>query len=365
VGKRAQCVTIPPTGITARTQKRLQTKIGEVDRLVILRGDVPLLRQETLERLLAQQEATDAALATLEGAPGAGLISGVPNTLWTYLPQADLADLSALVTLAAQQGERVATVPPTEAMEALRVTDRQTLSAAGRALRDRINEHWMNAGVTITDPATTYIGPGVTIGQDSIIQPNTHLRGETKIGEESVIGPNTIIKSCKIGRRCTVLASVLQHAVMEDESDIGPFGRLRKGAHLKRGVHMGSFGEVKNSTLGEDVHMGHFSYVGDADVGPRVNLSAGIITCNYDGRNKHRTTIGRDAFVGSGTLLVAPVELGDEAHTGAGAVVTRDVPAGKLAYGVPARIKGTSPLSSQEKAAPQNQEEALEDRESE
>jgi bifunctional UDP-N-acetylglucosamine pyrophosphorylase/glucosamine-1-phosphate N-acetyltransferase len=111
--------------------------------------------------------------------------------------------------------------------------------------------------------------------------------------------------------------------------------------------------------------MGHFSYVGDADVGPRVNLSAGIITCNYDGRNKHRTTIGRDAFVGSGTLLVAPVELGDEAHTGAGAVVTRDVPAGKLAYGIPARIKGTSPLSSQEKAAPQNQEEALEDRESE
>ncbi len=342
---RARFVTVTPTRIPANARQAIQRHVGDAAQLLILRGDAPLLQRETLEQLLAQQTATGAAFATLENAPEAGVLSGRPDTLWNYLPSGDLDDLASLVTRAASDGERVATVLPGEPLEATRVTTRLALSTATRALCRRINRRWMEAGVTLVDPATTYIEPGVTIGRDSVIQPNTHLRGATAIGEESVIGPNSIVDGCTIGDRCTVQASVIEGATIEDESDIGPFGRLRKGAHLKQGVHMGSFGEVKNSTLGEGSHMGHFSYLGDAEVGPNVNLSAGIITCNYDGRQKHRTTIGRDVFLGSGTLMVAPVEIGEGAQTGAGSVVTHDVPAGKLAFGVPARIKGETSLS--------------------
>jgi len=133
---------------------------------------------------------------------------------------------------------------------------------------------------------------------------------------------------------------------MEKGSEIGPFGHLRKGAHLAAGVHMGNFGEVKNSYLGPGAKMGHFSYLGDATVGEGANIGAGTITCNYDGQRKHRTVIGRNAFVGSGTMLVAPIEVGDNATTGAGSVVTRDVPANSVAYGVPARVK-RSPSSEE------------------
>jgi bifunctional UDP-N-acetylglucosamine pyrophosphorylase/glucosamine-1-phosphate N-acetyltransferase len=129
---------------------------------------------------------------------------------------------------------------------------------------------------------------------------------------------------------------------MEEESNIGPFGHLRKGAHLGKGVHMGNFGEVKNSYLGPGVKMGHFSYLGDATVGAEANIGAGTITCNYDGERKHRTIIGREAFIGSDSMLVAPVEIGDGAKTGAGSVVTHDVPAGGVAYGVPARVQPVS-----------------------
>jgi bifunctional UDP-N-acetylglucosamine pyrophosphorylase / glucosamine-1-phosphate N-acetyltransferase len=128
---------------------------------------------------------------------------------------------------------------------------------------------------------------------------------------------------------------------MEEESDVGPFGHLRKGAHLAKGAHMGNFGEIKNATLGPGAKMGHVSYLGDATVEAGANIGAGTITCNYDGKRKHRTTIGARAFIGSGTMLVAPVEIGDGATTGAGSVVTRDVPAGSVAYGVPAKVRPT------------------------
>jgi len=140
-----------------------------------------------------------------------------------------------------------------------------------------------------------------------------------------------------VGSRCRVLASVLEGALLEDEVEIGPFGHLRKGAHLARGVHMGNFGEVKNSYLGPGTKMGHFSYVGDATIGPDVNIGAGTITCNFDGKKKNRTEIGEGAFIGSDTMLVAPVKIGAGARTGAGSVVTRDVEPDTLAVGVPAR----------------------------
>jgi bifunctional UDP-N-acetylglucosamine pyrophosphorylase/glucosamine-1-phosphate N-acetyltransferase len=152
-----------------------------------------------------------------------------------------------------------------------------------------------------------------------------------------VIGPNSIIRDSKIGSGCKVLASVLEGAWLEDDVDMGPFARLRKGAHLGKHVHMGNFGEVKDSYLHDNVKMGHFSYIGNADIGSGTNIGAGTITCNYDGEKKYPTEIGADVFIGSDTMLVAPLKIGDGAHTGAGAVVTKDVPPDTLVVGMPAR----------------------------
>jgi bifunctional UDP-N-acetylglucosamine pyrophosphorylase/glucosamine-1-phosphate N-acetyltransferase len=202
----------------------------------------------------------------------------------------------------------------------------------------------MLAGVTLVHPETTYIDADVEIGPDTVIWPNSFLHGRTTIGRACTIGPGSVIRDSTIDDGCKVELSVIEQAVMEEESEIGPFGHLRKGAHLGKGVHMGNFGEVKNSYLGPGVKMGHFSYLGDATVGAEANIGAGTITCNYDGKRKHRTIIGEEAFIGSGNMLVAPLEIGDGATTGAGAVVTHDVPAGSVAYGVPARVR-SAPLS--------------------
>lgn len=204
-------------------------------------------------------------------------------------------------------------------------------------MRRRINQTHMLNGVTMIDPATAYIEAGVTIGRDTVIMPNTYLHGNTEIGEGNVIGPNSIIHDSKIGDRCKVLSSVLEGATLENDVDMGPFARLRKGAHLGNHVHMGNFGEVKDSHLGEGVKMGHFSYIGNAKIGANTNIGAGTITANYDGEKKNFTEIGEDVFIGSDTMLVAPLKLGDGARTGAGAIVTKDVAEDTLVVGMPAR----------------------------
>jgi bifunctional UDP-N-acetylglucosamine pyrophosphorylase/glucosamine-1-phosphate N-acetyltransferase len=195
----------------------------------------------------------------------------------------------------------------------------------------------MEAGVRIVDPATTYVAPGVQVAAGTEIRPNTTIGAGSVIGARCVIGPNTVISDSRIGDGCTVTASVLEGAVLEDGVEIGPFSHLRPGAHLEADVHVGNFVEVKASRLGRGTKVGHFSYVGDAQVGERVNIGAGTVTCNYDGETKSMTTIGDDVFVGSDTMLVAPVTLGKGARTGAGAVVTEDVPDGATVAGVPAR----------------------------
>jgi len=277
---------------------------GQTDLVLVTYADMPLLTVETLRRLVQRQQE-----------------SAGPITILTLMHENP-----AVVT---KDGD-----------ETLGINTRVHLAEAESVLRRRINERWMLAGVTIVDPGTTYIEPDVKVGQDTTIWPNTHLRGETTIAEHCHIGPNTIIADCQIGRRCRVVASVLEQAVMEDDSDIGPFGHLRKGARLCEGAHMGNFGEMKNSTLGPGAKMGHFSYLGDAEVGAGANIGAGTITCNYDGVRKHKTVIGEGAFIGSDSMLVAPVRVGKEAKTGAGSVVTHDVPEGAVAYGVPARVRG-------------------------
>ena len=246
--------------------------------------------------------------------------------------------MTDLVEIAVSQGHRVAAFKVDDATEMLGINTRVHLAEAEAVLRSRINRRHMESGVTLIDPATTYIDDGVTIGRDTVLFPATHLRGTTSIGQGCRIGPGSWVENTIVGDSCVVTYSVLEDATVESNVAIGPFAHLRRGAHLASGVHMGNFGEVKNSYLGPGVKMGHFSYLGDAQVGSEANIGAGTITCNYDGSQKHRTEIGAGAFIGSDTMLVAPVQVGEGARTGAGSVVTHDVPAGKIVVGVPARL---------------------------
>jgi len=206
-------------------------------------------------------------------------------------------------------------------------------------VRQRLCQRLMLAGVTIVDPTTTYIEDGVSVAAETVIHPNTVIYGRTRIGKGCQIGPNSIVSDSTIGDRCRVVASVVEGAVLESDVNVGPFSHLRSGTYLARGVHVGNFAEVKKSRLGPGAKMGHFGYVGDAQVGDEVNIGAGTVTCNFDGVSKHRTTIDRGAFIGSDTMLVAPVRVGEGASTGAGSVVNRDVPPNTVAAGVPARIR--------------------------
>lgn len=192
-------------------------------------------------------------------------------------------------------------------------------------------------GAHIISPNTTFIEPGVKIGEGTIIEPNTTISGTTTIGERCRIGPNTVIADSRIGDEVTVFASVVEGAVIERGADVGPFSHLRPGAHLEAGVHVGNFVEVKAARIGTGSRAGHFSYIGDARIGADVNIGAGTVTCNYDGENKNETIIEDGAFIGSDTMLIAPVRVGRKAATGAGSVVTKDVPKGVKVAGVPAR----------------------------
>jgi bifunctional UDP-N-acetylglucosamine pyrophosphorylase/glucosamine-1-phosphate N-acetyltransferase len=262
--------------------------------------------------------------------------------LWDALSRIPLSPkgeyyLTDLIGIAVDDGHTVQAVTIDDPAEVIGINTRVHLAEATALLQARINRQLMLDGVTIVDPQTTYIEVGVTVGQDTVVWPHTYLQGDTQIGKACTIGPNSYVRDTKIGDRCEIFASVLEQAVLEDDVDIGPFGHLRKGAHLAQGVHMGNFGEVKNSYLGPGTKMGHFSYLGDATLIGNVNVGAGTITCNYDGKNKNPTEIGKNAFIGSDTMLVAPVKLGEGARTGAGAVVTKDVPPKTLAVGIPAR----------------------------
>ncbi len=250
-----------------------------------------------------------------------------------------------IVDTAIASGRRVAAFCTPDPGEGMGVNTRVELAAAEAILRRRIRERLMLDGVTFHDPDSTLVDDTVRIAADAIIERGCVLEGATIVGADTRIGPYSIVRDTTVGARCVVEASVLEGATLEDDVRIGPFSHLRPGAYLEQGVGMGNFGEVKAARLRKGTKMHHFSYVGDADVGERVNIGAGTITMNFDGANKHRTTIGNDAFIGSDTLLRAPITIGEGAVTGAGAVVTRDVAPGMLAVGVPARAikKATKP----------------------
>jgi bifunctional UDP-N-acetylglucosamine pyrophosphorylase/glucosamine-1-phosphate N-acetyltransferase len=249
------------------------------------------------------------------------------------------------VAIAIAEGKRVAAHRTADPDEGRGVNTRVELAAVEDVLRRRIRERHMLAGVTFHDPASSLVDADVDLAPDVTIERGSILEGKTRVGAGTRIGPYSILRDSVVGERCRVEASVLEGATLEDDVRIGPFSHLRPGAYLERGVEMGNYGEVKNARLGTETKMHHFGYVGDATVGKRVNIGAGTITMNYTAqRKKERTEIGDDAFIGSDTLLRAPIRVGKRAITGGGSVVTKDVPDGAVAVGVPARaIKKVEP----------------------
>jgi bifunctional UDP-N-acetylglucosamine pyrophosphorylase/glucosamine-1-phosphate N-acetyltransferase len=354
---------------------------GRSETVLVCYADMPLLSAETLRRLLELHGEDKGPITMLtveaddpmgfgrilrdEGGQVVGIVEEAVATeeqkairelncgvycfdndwLWPHLAQLPLSPkgeyyLTDLVAMAVAEGQVVAALKISDVTEVLGINDRTHLAQAEAVMRQRINKKWMLEGVTLLDPTLVFIEATVEVGQDTVIYPNTYLQGATTIGRQCRLGPNTIVRDSTVDDGCIIEASVIEGAVLEEGVDVGPFSHLRKGAHLAKGVHIGNFGEVKNSYLGPGTKMGHFSYLGDATVGREVNIGAGTITCNYDGQRKHRTIIEDGAFIGSDTMLVAPVRVGARAKIGAGSVVTHDIPPGSIAYGVPARVKG-------------------------
>lgn len=352
---------------------------GTVDQILITSADMPLVSANTLRELVKIQSLHDGPMSLVSiltndsrgfgriirdrsgnaraiieekiATPeqlminefNAGIYCVKSEWLWDALKKVKKSPvgeffLTDLLEIAVQANEKVSILQLENVEEAIGINNRVHFAEVEKIMRRQINEKFMLSGVTMIDPDLVYIDPTVEIGRDSVIYPDTYLRGNTKIGENCTIGPGTIIEDSSIGNDCRILKSVLEGAELEDHVEMGPFCRLRSGAHLASHVHMGNFGEVKKSYLGKGTKMGHFSYIGDATIGENVNIGAGTITCNYDGEKKNKTVIGDETFIGSDTMLVAPVNIGKNAVTGAGAVVTRDVGDGEKVVGVPAHV---------------------------
>ena len=353
---------------------------GKADIMLVTFGDMPMLRPETVERLVQIRRETGSAVimtSVIGDLPrgfgrvirsAEGKVSAIveeadatPEQLkireynisaycfdaeWMWQKLAELKPsrkgefyLTDLVEMAIAQGKGVEAMVLEDPVEGLGINNRVDLADCERAMRARVNRQWMLAGVSFLDPDTTTVEMGVTIGQDTVLYPNTCLRGKTSIGGNCAIGPDTTLLHTSVGDYSVIQYSVAEKATIGSHVTMGPFCHLRSGAVLMDYVHLGNFGEVKDSILGEHTKMGHFSYIGNATIGRDVNIGAGTITCNYDGKVKHPTEIGDETFVGSDTMLVAPLKIGKHARTAAGAVVTHDVPDGTLVVGVPARPK--------------------------
>ena len=241
-----------------------------------------------------------------------------------YLPDA--------LALIQKDGGEVDAVRADNSLEFLGVNDPLQLAESARLMRDRILERWMTLGVRCADPASTWIGPKAVLNEDIFIEPNVQMWGNTAVGRGCRIGSFTVLNNAVLGNDVTIVGSVrINNSAVGDGASVGPFVLIRDAAELMSDVHVGRFVEIKKSIIMEGAKVPHLSYIGDAKIGKKTNIGAGTITCNYDGKNKNSTVIGENCFIGSDTMLVAPVSVGDNAVTAAGSVVTRDVPEGALA----------------------------------
>jgi bifunctional UDP-N-acetylglucosamine pyrophosphorylase/glucosamine-1-phosphate N-acetyltransferase len=345
--------------------------------LLLLYGDVPLLRQETLAALLARHRTRRAAATVLTFVPadptGYGRVrrgrdrrvraiveerdatpaerrvrecnSGIycfdVRQLWPALEavarhaprnaqgEVYLTDVVGQLT---RGGRRVEALGVEDPQEVAGVNDRRQLARLEALLRSRVLDGLMAAGVTIVDPATTYVDVTVAVGRDTLLHPGVRLAGRTSVGEGCSIGTGCQVTDTTLGDRVTLRPyCVLDESRVEADATLGPFARLRRGTLVERGADIGNFIEIKQATIGRRVKAHHVGYIGDATVGEGANIGAGVITCNYDGMRKHQTRIGARAFVGTNASLVAPLTIGDDAYVGAGSVITKDVPSGALA----------------------------------
>ncbi|MGL6023031.1 MAG: bifunctional UDP-N-acetylglucosamine diphosphorylase/glucosamine-1-phosphate N-acetyltransferase GlmU [Cetobacterium sp.] len=340
--------------------------------VMILCGDTPLLREETLKDLynyhkstkstttiltsiyqnpfgygrilkndgevvgiIEEKEATDEIKKIKE--VNAGVYCFEAAELLIALEKIDNKNekgeyyLTDVISINVKDGKKVEAFLLEDNNEILGINSKVELEKANSIMRKRINKEHMENGVIFIDKNTTYIEESVKIGEDTIIYPGVVLEGNTSIGENCEILGNTRIIDCKIGNNVRIESSVLEESIVEDKVTIGPFAHLRPKSHLKEEVHIGNFVEIKKSVLEKGVKAGHLTYLGDATVGEKTNIGAGTITCNYDGKNKFKTTIGKNAFIGSDTMLVAPVNIGENSLVGAGSVITKDVPENALA----------------------------------
>lgn len=340
--------------------------------VLVLAGDVPLIRPETVAALVETQVRTGAAcvlltavfpdptgygriirddagqisaiieqkdlpgelLAVAEGNVGAYCFDG--SALTEHLHRLETSNAQAeyyltdLVSLFVGDGLRVEAVVTEDVDESHGVNSRVQLAHVSKLMQQRINREHMLAGVTMTDPDLVWIAPGVTVGRDTVIEPMTFLLGDTAVGEHCVLGPDSRITDASVGAACTIDSSIVTGSVLADGVSVGPRAYLRPGTVMAEGSKAGTSVEIKKSTIGARTKVPHLSYIGDAEIGADANIGAGTITCNYDGARKHRTIIGAGAFIGSDTMLVAPVTIGEGAVTGAGSAIAHDVPADSL-----------------------------------
>lgn len=348
--------------------------LGETDgSLLVVAGDCPLFTPETLGALIAERErdgAAAVALTTRLDDPagygriirgGLGGITAIvedrdltpeqrqiseintstycfdARSLFAHLRQLENRNaqgeyyLTDMIAVLRAEGLAVGVLQAADATETLGINNRVQLAEAGRVLQQRINERHMLAGVTMTDPGLVWIGPDVQLGRDIMIEPMTRLMGATSIGDGCVLGPESRITDSAIGACCTIDSSIVIGCTLGDRVAVGPRAYLRPGTVMGADSKAGASVEIKNTRIGDGSKVPHLSYIGDAEVGRGVNIGAGTITCNYDGVRKHRTVVGDGAFIGSDTMLVAPVEIGEDAFTGAGSAIAHDVPPRALA----------------------------------